>query len=81
MKYVKNPENNKCFFTVTKTGDPIKIQRSIFSECFYMIAMAELARATGEAKYKVTLTEMLKKDIVSGVMKIHYSVSSDYSLP
>ena len=55
MKYVKNPENNKCSFAVTRTGDPIKIQRTIFSECFYMIAMAELARATGDAKYKVTL--------------------------
>ncbi|XP_041459512.1 N-acylglucosamine 2-epimerase-like [Lytechinus variegatus] len=59
MKYVKNPENYKCFFAVTRTGEPIKIQRTIFSECFYMIAMAELARATGDAKYKTEAIAMM----------------------
>lgn len=59
MKYVKNPETNKCFFAVTRSGDPVKIQRTIFSECFYMVAMAELARATGDDKYKKEAVAMM----------------------
>ena len=53
LKYVKNPETNKCVFAVTRSGEPIKIRAAIFTECFFMLAMAELARATGEARYKV----------------------------
>ncbi|XP_072178053.1 N-acylglucosamine 2-epimerase-like [Diadema setosum] len=59
MEHVKNPANNKCHFAVTRSGEPIKIQRTIFSECFYTIAMAELARATGETKYKTEAVAMM----------------------
>ncbi|CAL8303059.1 unnamed protein product [Arctogadus glacialis] len=38
----------KCAFCLTKDGKPVKIQRSIFSECFYIMAMDELSRVTGD---------------------------------
>ena len=53
MRHVKNPATGKCNFLVTADGRVVKIQRKIFSECFYMMAMCELARATKDDKYKV----------------------------
>ena len=32
MNKVKIPETGKCYFAVTREGNPIKIQRTIFSE-------------------------------------------------
>jgi hypothetical protein len=37
----------------TCDGKPVKIQRTIFCECFYIMAMAGLYQATKEEKYKV----------------------------
>ncbi len=53
MKHVKSKDSMKCHFSVTRDGRPVKIQRQIFSECFYLQGLAELARATKEDKYKV----------------------------
>ena len=30
--FVKNPDTGKCYFSVTKEGKPVKIQRTIFAE-------------------------------------------------
>jgi len=38
-------------FRMTADGTPISIQRKIFSECFYVMAMAEYARASGDESY------------------------------
>jgi len=38
-------------FSMTADGRAIYVQRKIYSECFYVLALAELARATGEAGY------------------------------
>ena len=38
-------------FTVTADGRAVYVQRKIFSECFYVMALAELSRATGDAQY------------------------------
>ncbi len=46
-------EDNRCYFCVTADGRPVKLQRTIFSECFYVMAMAEVGRATGNTQYKV----------------------------
>ncbi|XP_022081272.1 N-acylglucosamine 2-epimerase-like [Acanthaster planci] len=59
MNYVKNPATGKCYFAVTKDGKAVKIQRTIFSECFYMLAMSELARATKDDMYKQEAIKML----------------------
>ncbi len=51
-KNVKRADN-RCYFCVTADGKPIKLQRTIFSECFYVTAMAEIGKATGNEEYKV----------------------------
>lgn len=38
-------------FSMTADGRAVYVQRKIFTECFYVLALAELARATGEARY------------------------------
>ena len=55
--------DNRCYFCLTADGKPVKLQRTIFSECFYVMAMSELARATNDASYKVLIPLIL----------IHYS--------
>ena len=52
-KYGKDPVTNKCYLSVTRDGRPIKVQRTIFSECFYTMAMSELARCTDGWIYRV----------------------------
>ncbi|XP_016014313.2 N-acylglucosamine 2-epimerase isoform X3 [Rousettus aegyptiacus] len=46
------PPEKKCAFVLTRDGRPVKVQRTIFSECFYTMAMNELWRVTGEARYQ-----------------------------
>lgn len=61
LNHIKRPEDGRCYFQVTAEGQPIKMQRTIFTECFYVIAMAELARASNLSKYRVRkLTQILK---------------------
>ena len=43
----------KCAFCLTKDGKAVKIQRTIFSECFYIMAMDELSRVTGDKDMQV----------------------------
>jgi N-acylglucosamine 2-epimerase len=38
-------------FSMTADGRAIYVQRKIFTECFYVLALAELARATGESRF------------------------------
>lgn len=53
LNHIKRPEDGRCYFQVTADGQPIKIQRTLFTECFYVLAMAELARASNLSKYRV----------------------------
>jgi hypothetical protein len=53
MKHFKDPATGKVFFSTTRDGKPTKMQRTIFSEVFYSMAMAGLAKATQQTKYKV----------------------------
>ncbi len=43
---------NRAYFCLTREGEPVSMQRKIFSECFYVMAMAEYARATGSAEIR-----------------------------
>lgn len=47
----------KCAFCLTRDGKPVKIQRTIFSECFYILAMDELSRVTGDTDMQVGIKE------------------------
>lgn len=40
-------EDGRVYFSVSELGQPLSIQRKIFSECFYIMALAELGRASG----------------------------------
>lgn len=43
----------KCAFCLTRDGKTVKIQRTIFSECFYIMAIDELSRVTGDKDMQV----------------------------
>lgn len=61
QKYAVNPETHKCYLSLTRDGKPIKIQRTIYSECFYALAMSEMYRATNEAKFREEALLMMDK--------------------
>lgn len=54
------PPGQKCAFVLTRAGSPVKVQRTIFSECFYTMAMDELWKVTGDARYQVSAFHLLK---------------------
>lgn len=43
----------KCAFCLTRDGKAVKVQRTIFSECFYVMAIDELSRVTGDKDMQV----------------------------
>ncbi len=45
-------EDGRVYFSLTEDGRPIYMQRKIFSECFYVMALAGYANASGESKYQ-----------------------------
>ncbi|MEN9809108.1 MAG: hypothetical protein RLZZ488_675 [Pseudomonadota bacterium] len=51
LRYKALTPDNRIPFRMTADGTPIYIQRKIFSECFYIMAMAEYARASGDESY------------------------------
>ncbi|XP_077185812.1 N-acylglucosamine 2-epimerase isoform X2 [Paroedura picta] len=53
------PPSQKCAFVLTRDGRPVKIQRTIFSECFYVLGLDELGRATGEHRYREAALKMM----------------------
>ncbi|HCR48974.1 MAG TPA: N-acylglucosamine 2-epimerase, partial [Bacteroidetes bacterium] len=38
--------DGRVYFSMTADGKPVYLQRKIFSECFYIMALAEYSRAT-----------------------------------
>ncbi len=53
-------ENKRAYFTLNEKGKPIYLQRKIFSECFYTIALAEYAKAVDSNILLNEATSMLK---------------------
>ena len=51
MRHIKGEP--KCYFMVTRDGKPVKVQRTIFTECFYVMAMAAMHRATSKQHFRV----------------------------
>ncbi|XP_076132713.1 N-acylglucosamine 2-epimerase [Alosa pseudoharengus] len=49
----------KCAFCLTRDGRAVKVQRTIFSECFYIMAMDELARVTGDQDMQSDAEKMM----------------------
>ncbi|XP_072884854.1 N-acylglucosamine 2-epimerase [Hemitrygon akajei] len=52
-------EGRKRAFCVSRDGRAVKVQRTIFSECFYVLAMDELWRATGQDRYQREALSMM----------------------
>jgi N-acylglucosamine 2-epimerase len=53
-------EGNRVFFSLTREGNPHFLQRKMFAECFYVMAMAEYARATGDASARAEAEEVFE---------------------
>ncbi len=51
--------DGRVYFALSQTGEPVKLQRKIFGECFYVMALAEYARATDDAKLAQEARDML----------------------
>lgn len=51
----------KCAFCLTRDGKAVKIQRTIFSECFYIMAMDELSRVTGDQDMQLEAEQMMEQ--------------------
>ncbi|KAM9785923.1 N-acylglucosamine 2-epimerase [Neosynchiropus ocellatus] len=51
----------KCAFCLTRDGKAVKVQRSIFSECFYIMALDELGRVTGDESMELEAAQMMEQ--------------------
>ncbi|TSL97328.1 N-acylglucosamine 2-epimerase [Bagarius yarrelli] len=49
----------KCAFCLTRDGRAVKVQRTIFSECFYVMAMDELSRVTEDKAMQADAESMM----------------------
>lgn len=52
--------DKRLWFSLNEEGKPIWIQRKIFSECFYIIALAEYSRAADEPKLMIDAKEQFE---------------------
>ena len=50
-RWGRDKDSGRVYFALTRDGRPIHIQRKIYAEVFYLLAMTEMARATGQADY------------------------------
>ncbi|XP_044299387.1 N-acylglucosamine 2-epimerase isoform X1 [Varanus komodoensis] len=60
LRHARITPSQKCAFVLTRDGRPVKIQRTIFSECFYVLGLDELGRATGESHYQTEALKMME---------------------
>ncbi|XP_003454289.2 N-acylglucosamine 2-epimerase isoform X2 [Oreochromis niloticus] len=51
----------KCAFCLTRDGKALKVQRTIFSECFYIMAMDELSKVTGDKDMQLEAEQMMEQ--------------------
>jgi N-acylglucosamine 2-epimerase len=54
-------EDCRVYFSVTEDGKGLWMQRKIFSECFWIMALAEYSRASGEESYLIHAENLLEK--------------------
>ncbi len=53
IKNFKIPDVGKIYFSTNVYGEPSKIQRTLFGEVYYVMAMSGLVNATGDKKFWV----------------------------
>lgn len=54
-------KDGRVYFSVDKHGNGLWIQRKIFSECFYIMALTEFSRASGENRYMLEALDLFKR--------------------
>ncbi|MEN9224756.1 MAG: AGE family epimerase/isomerase [Thermostichus sp. HHBFW_bins_43] len=47
-RFAYRPQDQRVYFCLSREGQPIYLQRKIFSECFYVMALAECSRLFGD---------------------------------
>lgn len=53
LERVKVKGEQRCYFAVSEAGLPVRVQRKPYTECFFIVGLIELFRATGNQKYQV----------------------------
>jgi N-acylglucosamine 2-epimerase len=53
--------DGRVYFALAQNGDPVKLQRKVFGECFYVMALAEYARAADETTLAQEARTMLAR--------------------
>lgn len=59
-QYAKR-DDSRVYFAMTEDGKPVHMQRKVFSECFYIMALAEYSRASGDASAMTEAKALLEK--------------------
>ena len=54
-------DNGRVYFSVSREGRPVFMQRKIFAECFYIMALDEYSRAVGQGELKEEAIELFDK--------------------
>jgi N-acylglucosamine 2-epimerase len=52
--------DNRVYFSLTREGLPKSLQRKMYSECFYAMAMAEYARTTADERLRFEARQMFE---------------------
>ena len=72
MKHFKDDESGKIYFAVTREGQPIKMQRTMHSEEFYVLGMIGLFSVTNDSKY---LVNMIIYEMSNSILQYKLSIS------
>ncbi len=54
-------DDSRVYFELAADGKPVYLQRKIFSECFYIMALAEYSRATDAPKLLAEATDVFER--------------------
>lgn len=54
-------DDHRVYFSLNREGKPLWMQRKIFSECFYVMALAEYGRASGNEDYTRRATDLFER--------------------
>ncbi|MEI7766011.1 MAG: AGE family epimerase/isomerase [Phycisphaerae bacterium] len=59
-QHARSPDG-RVYFALNETGQPVTMQRKMYAACFYVLAMAEYARAADKPAYLTEAQTMLAK--------------------
>jgi len=62
-KYGRDQSSGRVYFSLARDGRPLSIQRKIFAEVFYVMALNEYSRAAGDREINKEAVEIFEKVI------------------